>query len=76
MQSLPMDENSDKTILIVDDEPDIRDVLVISLQDMGYRTVEAENASHAFTVFKKENPRVVVTDIKMPGETASNCCEK
>jgi signal transduction histidine kinase len=67
MQSLPMDENSDKTILIVDDEPDIRDVLVISLQDMGYRTVEAENASHAFTVFKKENPRVVVTDIKMPG---------
>jgi FixJ family two-component response regulator len=67
MQSLPMDENSDKTILIVDDEPDIRDVLVISLQDMGYRTVEAENASHAFTVFKKENPHIVVTDIKMPG---------
>jgi CheY-like chemotaxis protein len=39
-----MDETGNNTILIVDDEPDIRDVLAISLQDMGYRTVEAENA--------------------------------
>jgi DNA-binding NtrC family response regulator len=62
-----MDETGDNTILIVDDEPDIRDVLAISLQDMGYRTVEAENAATAFTIFKKEKPQVVVTDIKMPG---------
>jgi signal transduction histidine kinase len=62
-----MDETNEKTILIVDDEPDIRDVLAISLQDMGYRTVEAENASQAFAVFQKQNPRIVITDIKMPG---------
>ena len=62
-----MDETNEKTILIVDDEPDIRDVLAISLQDMGYRTVEAENASQAFAVFQRQNPRIVITDIKMPG---------
>lgn len=62
-----MTETGDKTILIVDDEPDIREVLAISMQDMGYRTVEAENAANAFAVFKKEKPRIVVTDIKMPG---------
>ena len=62
-----MDDTNDKTILIVDDEPDIRDVLAISLQDMGYRTVEAENAAQAFVVFQEENPQIVVTDIKMPG---------
>ena len=52
-----MDEPGTKTILIVDDEPDIRDVLAISLQDMGYRTVEAENAATAFAIFKRKNHR-------------------
>lgn len=62
-----MDDTNDKTILIVDDEPDIREVLAISLRDMGYRTVEAENAMQAFKAFVNENPQIVVTDIKMPG---------
>jgi signal transduction histidine kinase len=62
-----MDDTDRKTILIVDDEPDIREVLSISLQDMGYRTVDAENAMQAFAVFARENPPIVVTDIKMPG---------
>ncbi|MGA6926842.1 MAG: hybrid sensor histidine kinase/response regulator [Desulfosarcina sp.] len=62
-----MDDANGKTILIVDDEPDIREVLAISLQDLGYRTVEAENAKQAFAVFSDENPQIVLTDIKMPG---------
>ena len=62
-----MNDISGKTILIVDDEPDIREVLAISLEDMGYRTVEAENAATAFDLFQKEHPQIVVTDIKMPG---------
>jgi len=62
-----MNESFSKTILIVDDEPDIREVLGISLMDMGYRTLEAENATQAFDVFVKESPSIVVTDIKMPG---------
>jgi len=62
-----MNENDKKSVLIVDDEPDIRDVLAIALQDMGYRTLEAENAARAFGVFQSESPQIVVTDIKMPG---------
>ena len=62
-----MDEPAEKTILIVDDEPDIREVLGISLMDMGYRTLEAEDAPQAFDVFVKESPLIVITDIKMPG---------
>lgn len=62
-----MDNPNRRTILIVDDEPDIRDVLAISLADMGYRTVQAENAMQAFEVFVKEAPEIVITDIKMPG---------
>jgi signal transduction histidine kinase len=62
-----MADPANKTILIVDDEPDIREVLGISLLDMGYRTLEAENATQAFEVFMKASPLIVVTDIKMPG---------
>ncbi len=62
-----MDDTNANTILIVDDEPDIREVLAITLVDMGYRTVEAENAIQAFTMFIDENPCIVITDIKMPG---------
>lgn len=62
-----MDETQNKLILIVDDEPDIREVLAISLADMGYRTAEAENAKQAFEQFVSAQPHIVVTDIKMPG---------
>jgi signal transduction histidine kinase len=56
-----------KTILLVDDEPDIRDVLSLSLSDMGYQVYEAENGDEALRVFKDVQPLMVMTDIKMPG---------
>jgi signal transduction histidine kinase len=56
-----------KTILLVDDEPDIRDVLSLSLSDMGYHVYEAENGDEALQVFKDTQPSMVMTDIKMPG---------
>jgi signal transduction histidine kinase len=57
----------EKTILLVDDEPDIRDVLSISLSDMGYQVYEAENGDEALRIFKDRQPSLVMTDIKMPG---------
>ncbi len=54
-------------ILLVDDEEGIRKVLGISLEDMGYKVFTAENAKDALDIFMKEEPEIVVTDIKMPG---------
>jgi signal transduction histidine kinase len=54
-------------ILLVDDEKDVRDVLHLSLSDMGYDVFEAENGDEALRIFKKTNPSIVLTDIKMPG---------
>ncbi len=65
-----------KTILLVDDEQDIRDVLAVALQDMGYRTVEAENAQQAFEIFQTKSPQIVVTDIKMPGSDGIDLLKK
>lgn len=54
-------------ILIVDDEEGIRKVLRISLADRGYNVLTAENATEALRIFAREQPGIVLTDIKMPG---------
>ena len=58
---------TEPTILIVDDEADIRDVLQIAFCDMGYRVITAENGSEGLALFAEHLPPVVLTDIKMPG---------
>ena len=57
----------DNKILLVDDEEGIRKVLSISLSDIGYEVFTAENGEQALEIFRKENPPIVLTDIKMPG---------
>lgn len=54
------------SILIADDEEDIRDVFEIALKDIGYTVFLAENGEKAFEIFKSKKPDIVITDIKMP----------
>jgi signal transduction histidine kinase len=54
------------TILLVDDEKDIRDVLQIALMDIGYNILTAENGQAALALFHENHPPIVMTDIKMP----------
>ena len=56
----------EKSILLVDDEEGIRKVLGISLTDMGYQVLTAENGQEALRIFKRAHPSIVLTDIKMP----------
>ena len=53
-------------LLLVDDEEGIRKVLGISLADLGYQVFTAENGEEALEIFQRENPPIVLTDIKMP----------
>lgn len=54
------------TILLVDDEQDIRDVLQVTLADAGYHVLPAANGCEALDIFRRSQPAIVVTDIKMP----------
>lgn len=54
-------------ILIVDDEPEIRDVLRESLAREGYDTAEAANAVAAIAAVRDYRPHVVLLDLMMPG---------
>jgi len=56
----------EKKILLVDDEKDIREVVHLSLSDMGYQVLEAEDGNEALRIFQKAKPPIVLTDIKMP----------
>jgi len=54
-------------LLLVDDEEDIRDVLQLPLEDLGYDVLTADNAETALSIFRSRGPDIVLTDIKMPG---------
>ncbi len=57
----------ERTILLVDDEPDIREVLDIYLTELGYAVHTAENGEKALAAFHRTVPPIVLSDIKMPG---------
>ena len=54
------------TILIVDDEYLIADILAFALEDEGYQTVTASNGKKALEVLARERPELVITDYMMP----------
>jgi signal transduction histidine kinase len=62
-----MEPYKNMSILLVDDEEDIREVLGLSLQDIGYTVYLAKSGEEAFQIFNEKQPPVVLTDIKMEG---------
>jgi diguanylate cyclase (GGDEF)-like protein len=61
-------------ILVVDDEPDIRDVLRITLEDEKYEVYEAGNGEEAIAFIQKKLPDLVLCDYKMPRMDGREFC--
>lgn len=55
-------------VLIVDDEPDAREVLAMLLERGGADVMVAASAGDAYSILKRELPDALVADIEMPGE--------
>lgn len=53
-------------ILVVDDDPDIRDVLEDLLEGEGFEVVTANDGAESLEAIKKENPDLVILDLLMP----------
>ena len=64
-----------QTIMIVEDDPDIRDGVRILLSGEGYRILEAENGSRALSLLTPEVD-LVILDIMMPGMSGLRVCEE
>jgi DNA-binding response OmpR family regulator len=70
----PDDNVSMSTVLVVDDEPIVRDVVVRYLEQEGYRTLQAADGEEARGVLERERPSLVVLDLMLPGTDGLSLC--
>ena len=54
-------------VLVVDDEPDIRELVRINLEQAGHRVVTAADGDEALASVRRESPDALFLDVRMPG---------
>jgi two-component system, OmpR family, KDP operon response regulator KdpE len=67
---------NDTTILVVDDEPQIRRVLRATLSSSGYDVIEAKDGQDAVETVIRERPALILMDVNMPGMSGLEACGK
>ena len=63
-----------QTILIVDDEKEIRDLIEIYLMNEGYNTIKASNGNEALELVSKNNIDLIILDVMMPEKDGVQAC--
>lgn len=63
-------------ILLVDDEPDILEIVGYNLSQEGYQIITATNGKEAVQKAKKELPHLIIMDVMMPEMNGMEACEK
>lgn len=66
----------DIKILLVDDEPDILEIVGYNLSSEGYQVLTAKNGIDAIAKAKKELPHLIILDVMMPEMDGIEACEK
>lgn len=69
-------ENNQKTILIVEDEPPIVDILVYNLKKEGYNTLEANDGVTAVELAFSKKPDLILLDIMLPKMDGLTVCKR
>jgi two-component system, OmpR family, alkaline phosphatase synthesis response regulator PhoP len=64
-----------ETILIVDDEADLLDLIEYNLEKEGYNVIKAENGQDGIKLARKFNPDLIILDIMMPKMTGIEVCK-
>ncbi len=62
-------------ILLVDDEPDILEIIGYNLSNEGYQVLTAANGKEGVKMTKKHNPHLVILDVMMPEMDGIEACE-
>ena len=61
-----MTRAEDKTVLVVDDEPNVRDYLAQILRDAGFNVITARDGSEALDLIRQRRPDFISLDLVMP----------
>ena len=67
-------ETSKKQILIIEDEPDIQELLSFNLDNNGYKVYTASNGEKGLEVARKEHPDLILLDLMLPGIDGLDVC--
>ena len=68
--------NINYKILLVDDEPDILEIISYSLENEGYSVYKAKNGLQAIEIAKKVTPDLIIMDLMMPEMNGVEACEQ
>ncbi|HYE66045.1 MAG TPA: response regulator [Pyrinomonadaceae bacterium] len=66
--------NTNATLLVIDDDEDVRDSLRHVFEEAGHRTITASDATSALSLLHKEHCDLVLLDVKMPGVDGLALC--
>ena len=69
-------EKKDTKILLVDDEPDIVEIIRFNLEQKGYQISTASDGLEAIKVAEKEIPHLIIMDVMMPNLDGIEACER
>ena len=69
-------KKKDITILLVDDEPDILEIIRYNLEAEGYRVKTAENGQKGVVLAKKLKPQLILLDVMMPKMDGMEACRQ
>jgi len=69
-------KNKEITILLVDDEPDILEIVRYNLTAEGYKVKTAENGAQAVSIAKKTKPQLILMDVMMPKMNGMEACKE
>lgn len=64
------------TVLVVDAEEHIRQLLKTFLTEAGYQVIVASHGKEALDLAKREGPQVIILDVRMPGVDAIETCRR
>lgn len=67
---------SKETVMVVDDEKEIRELIAIYLKNEGYRVLQAEDGEEGLELLKKNEVHLIVLDIMMPKIDGIHMCMK
>lgn len=69
-------KKKDIKILLVDDEPDILEIVGYNLSSEGYQVITGENGKEAIEKAKKYKPHLIILDVMMPEMDGIEACER
>ena len=64
------------SVLVIDDDPDVRSFVVAALEEQGYRVSEASNGRDGLASIERETPDLVVLDFIMPGLSGADVARR